>query len=146
MTLAPTPAPTSLVVSRSRGDHPVLVVSMLGRLDGQTVPEFRWRMADILRGRGSARVLVLDLTDLCSVSPSGLAATHQVCRKARATGLRILLVSSGDVRQLIDLVCERSLGGPYEVVETRREAIAIAGYRRRPRRPGYGPVPTSLTG
>jgi anti-anti-sigma factor len=146
MTFARTDSP--LVVSRSRRDNPVLVVSLAGRLDGTTTSTFRRRVAEALRGRGSARVLVLDLTDVRALSPSGLSAVHRVCRQARAGGLRVLVVSSGPVRGVIDLVCERSAGVPYEVVDTRREAIALAGYPRRSRHAaGYGPVPApALTG
>lgn len=142
MTFARTDSP--LVVSQSRGDNPVVVVSLAGRLDGTTASTFRWRVAEALRGRGSARVLVLDLTDVRALSPSGLSATHKVCRQARAGGLRVLLVSSGPVREVIDLVRERSPGVAYEVVDTRREAIALAGYPRRSRRVAdYGPVPAA---
>lgn len=139
MTLA-TSTRSPLTVSQSRGDHPVLVVRADGLLDATTAPVFRWQVAEALRRRRTARVLVLDVTGLRDLSPAGLRALHQVCRRAAAGRLRVLLASGGRVRRLLDLVRERLPADLYEVFGSRREAIAAAGYPRRWHRRDGGQV------
>ncbi len=127
MTWIPVPedAISSLTISRSRRDHPIIVVALGGELDVVTAPAFEQYTAEVLTARESAEVLILDLTELTFLSAAGLRALHHACGRAARRGMRAMLVSPGGlVRRSLDIVAGHTVA---QIHDTRRAAIAAAG-------------------
>lgn len=132
----PEDAISTLTISRSRRADPIIVVALGGELDVVTTPGFDQYIADVLTGRESAEVLILDLTELTFLSAAGLRSLHETCVRAARRGMRPVLVSpAGLVRRALDraldVVAGRTGGQAVaELHDTRRAAIEAAGVRR----------------
>ncbi|OLF14812.1 STAS domain-containing protein [Actinophytocola xanthii] len=135
----PTDGNSTLTMSRSRGENPILVLALGGELDVSTAPALLRYAGSTLTGRRRTRTVVLDLTELAFVSAAGLRAVNMICAAAGKAGLRPMVVApywgaAGGLRE----TGEGAVLG--EVFDTRRAAIAAAApadrfYRgRRPAR------------
>jgi anti-anti-sigma factor len=116
---------STLTMSRSRGEHPILVLALGGELDISTAPALLRYAGSALTARRRTTAIVLDLTELGFVSAAGLRAVNRICASAGKGGLRAMVVAPwwGPVGALRE-TGERAVLG--EVFETRRAAIAAA--------------------
>jgi anti-anti-sigma factor len=119
---------STLTMSRSRGEHPILVLALGGELDISTAPALLEYARGALSGRRRTTTLVLDLTELAFVSAAGLRAVNMICAGAGKAGLRAMVVAPwwGPVGSLRETGDQAVLG---EVFDTRRAAIAAGSAR-----------------
>lgn len=123
--LAPDATRSVLTMTRSREPHPVLVVALYGELDLETSPAFAAYVDDSLRTRPTTAALILDLTELGSLSTQGLRTLAETCAHHERHGIRVAVVADGPLARALD-------AQPPRWFPTRREAITAVD--RRPAR------------
>lgn len=85
-----------------RTENDILIVSVDGRIDTLSAPDFQTRMEELM-DREEPRV-ILDLEKLQYVSSAGLRAMLVVAKKAASSGKRLSLCSLQEmVRKVFDI-------------------------------------------
>lgn len=107
------------IISARDGD--VVVLTLRGELDMQTVPRLRKALADALTSADGA--VLVDLTDVVFIDSTGLAALLNALRRLTRARRRMMLVAGeGPVRRLLELT---RLDSTFALFETREDALAL---------------------
>lgn len=92
----------SNVEIHTRKEQKASVITVIGRLDAVTAPEYEKRMRDVIDG-GESR-LVIDLAGLEYISSAGLRGLLVTAKLLRARGGQVRCASvSGTVREVFDI-------------------------------------------
>ena len=115
--LVPGATRSVLTMTRSREPHPVLVVALYGELDLETSPAFAAYVDDSLTARPMTTALILDLTELASLSRQGLRTLAETYTHHERHGIHVAVVVTGAAARAL------ARAGISHRFPTRREAI-----------------------
>lgn len=102
-----------------RNEATCTVISVAGRLDTRTAPEWEKQCNDIIQGGGSK--FILDLTELEYVSSAGLRCVLAVAKKLKSSGGVLALCGlDGIVKEVFSVSGFDSF---FPVYETTEEAV-----------------------
>lgn len=112
------------ITSERKGDSPVMILHLAGRLDASTVGQLERAIAEAQVA--GTRALVIDMSQLTYVSSSGLRVLLSARSAIRKKGGDLFLCAlSLTVREVFDMVGFSAIFSLFETVETGMEAASI---------------------
>lgn len=110
---------------QSRTEGPVVVITLAGKLDAVTAPEYEKRVREMIEG--GAHLLVVDLEPLEYISSAGLRALLVMGKLVKARGGNARLAGAqGNVRSVFDMSGFATLFEMTDSVQAALEGMAPA--------------------
>ena len=103
----------------SRKDKGCLIVSVKGRIDALTAPDFEKSLSECI-SQGES-FLVINLTDLDYISSAGLRSILAIAKVLKAKGGKMIFASlKGTVKDVFKI---SGFGSIFQIFETEEEAL-----------------------